>query len=715
MKNNINMNIDCSIAPWHDATKLSIKSFLSVIFGFTSAKQNGSAHSALPSVCTKIVPYPLLIVLCLFFSVGYASAFSVIITGNGSECDPYQISTVAQLKELADSVSDGVSSYSGKYFKLMNDIGSAGNPVTNPIGITQSYYFSGNFDGDGHYVYLNIVAGPSSAYSRGLFGCVINGANIHDVITKGSVSVVGSGNYGYAGGIAGYCGKNVTIYNCTNEASVSTAWDFAGGIVGDCYVSNSNETITISNCINKGTISNSCSNTYGAGGIVGTINGVYSSGVVIIDRCYNAGSISSGRSSGGIVSELFHATISNCYNSGPVSTSGTSEYYYGAGGIVGRMQDYAYVYNCYNVANVTGGGMSNKNCAGGICGTNYSQGMIKNCYNGGNVSNAPTDYLGGAVGFNYNNNGNSSGYYCIVENCYSKGSTVICGKNGEYTAGTITNCAQFTHSSYNNNKLSLAVSVNSTNYPATTTDVLIVLRDWVTAQNTALGTNKYLTWDNATSNGDNADSQGNNGGMPKFFACIPITISNFDVTTSSGQNALEWTASPSGVASSYTIYWGTPTIYWSCSSNIISPVSGNSYSHTGLTAGNTYCYEVMAVGSGDYCAENAHSTRICRTVPTCIPPAVENFSVTQPDAKGRKLQVSWTPETNITYKLYYGVNNPALGLGGLYEVPGTVTPAYTVERLTNGQPYFFVLKPIGGNYCDGTVVYPSTVTPQCNE
>ncbi len=116
-------------------------------------------------------------------------------TGSGTANSPYLISTAAQLKGRADSVNSG-NSYSGKYFKLGDDINLAYHAWT-PIGghctLTAieeggptGYYFAGNFDGDNHTISgINITNPVAGTGAYGLFGYVQGGT----VYTRGGSNV----------------------------------------------------------------------------------------------------------------------------------------------------------------------------------------------------------------------------------------------------------------------------------------------------------------------------------------------------------------------------------------------------------------------------------------------------------------------------------------------------------------------------------------------
>ena len=503
--------------------------------------------------------------------------------GSGTESDPYLICDKAALELIADLTNDGWET-SGKYFKVTANISG----VTKHIG-NNDHSFCGNFDGNDKTINLSIPA--PTAYGdvfRGLFGKVGTGAYIHNVITSGSVS---GGSYGHAGGIIGQCsGNNIKISDCTNGANVSvTAYQTVGGIIGYC----TSCTMTIYNCVNTGSVTNNGSEYY-AGGIVGEISGYSTTHNTMIDYCYNTGTVKGAYCGGGIVGMGSYFTIKNCYNKGSVSSTVTTEYYYGAGGIVGRIQECGDVYNCYNVGNISGSGASNRSSVGGICAVNYMKGTIRNCYNGGTLGNVNSTYLGGIVGYNYN----QSGYYCRVENCYSKGIGNVCGATYTSTNLSVTGCYTFTH---NDSPLSNTISSTITVNDVTSNDLCTILNAWVSAN----GRTQYNDWLNASSSTDNANSASQNGGMPKFCKCV--TAPTISVTgVGDRQITVSW-GTVTG-ASRYTLYYGQFDPDLENSWNI-SNITGTSQTVTRLTNGVPYKFAVMPVGNtaSGYCEYNKFS------------------------------------------------------------------------------------------------------------
>ena len=85
----------------------------------------------------------LLAILVVLSGFMQAQTFS---SGDGSQANPYLITSDADLQQLAADVNGGIT-YSGVYFKLTTDIDLSGiNWI--PIG-TIDYSFNGKFDGCG--------------------------------------------------------------------------------------------------------------------------------------------------------------------------------------------------------------------------------------------------------------------------------------------------------------------------------------------------------------------------------------------------------------------------------------------------------------------------------------------------------------------------------------------------------------------------------------
>ena len=121
------------------------------------------------------------------------------------------------------------------------------------------------------------------------------------------------------------------------------------------------------------------------------------------------------------------STIKNLGVEGIVTT--TAQY---AAGIVGYMENYSVVENCYNAASVTAA----KSAAGIACGlSSYSN--VKNCYNVGSIKATGSDGLAGGIA-----SGRSTGFIPKIENSYNAGTISAKKQVGALTAAsanTVTN------------------------------------------------------------------------------------------------------------------------------------------------------------------------------------------------------------------------------------------------------------------------------------
>lgn len=244
--------------------------------------------------------------------------------GDGTQGNPFQIETAAQLAYFAKTVNEG-EAYLHKYIVLTADIDLANKEWT-PIG-NYSNPFKGNFNGDNHTVTGMQISGELDRV--GLFGECIK-FNVNSAI------------------------KNITV-----KDSVICGINFVGAIVG--YA----EGINIENCRSIG---NTINGKTDVGGICGKIGG-YSVGKV--SQCYNSSKVTGRVRVGGIAE--------NCLNTGEIMIIDKA-YQSACGGIFGIFDDTtasASITACVNLGKVSGG-----ESFGGIVGRTDSEstGHISNCY-----------------------------------------------------------------------------------------------------------------------------------------------------------------------------------------------------------------------------------------------------------------------------------------------------------------------------------------------
>ena len=281
-------------------------------------------------------------------------------------------------------------------------------------GITsESKTFNGMFNGNGATINGLTITGTSTNADDavGFFGIVSGGTVDGLVFTNVSINVY---NSEMAGAVIGMMINGATVQNCTvgsdssDDTSSVTASRGNGGIVGRMTISG-----TIKGCTNYADIE--ATGTEGnTGGIVGAAYYTETDKTMTISDCHNYGVVkSAGMGVGGIVG-LSAANISDCSNNANVSGTGTS-----IGGIVGEQKNYGTLVNCTNYNEVSNGssipGESDSNPGGmgtgGIIGwirysgndTQYplsSTIVLIYCDNSGDITSQST-HNGGIVGAVY--------------------------------------------------------------------------------------------------------------------------------------------------------------------------------------------------------------------------------------------------------------------------------------------------------------------------
>ncbi len=341
-------------------------------------------------------------ILCIV--IGCNSAQNSV-TKNGTIDNPWQLSALEQLVDLAAEVNAG-DNKQGVYYIMVNDIDlqESGLNKWTAIG-SSSNQFKGHFDGGGFMVEGLKIDNELSC--QGFFGYLGSGGSVENLGVQGSVK-----GRQYIGGVVGW--SEGVIKNCRNSTVVE-GMASVGGVVGR----NSNGAVIIQS-YNKATILG----TNNIGGVVGdnygTISGSYNNGGVngtdevggivgwnwngsTVEECYNTGLVSGlNYYVGGVVGNNY-GTIIRSYNAGLVE--GVSN----VGGIVGWND--GGVQDSYNINSIVG--VSN---IGGVVGRNNGVGEITASYNTATVSGQT--YVGGIVGLNYGVCG---------DECYSTGVVEVLG------------------------------------------------------------------------------------------------------------------------------------------------------------------------------------------------------------------------------------------------------------------------------------------------
>ena len=216
--------------------------------------------------------------------------------GDGTQGNPYIITNVRGMNELASRVNSG-EDLGGKYFELGADITYDGTENNYTAIGTKDHKSSVNFDGKGHTISgININTGSDC---QGVFGfaayCTIQNLTLaNSTITNG----------GYSGGIFGW-GDGVTVSNChvTNTVTLHATGIDLGGIGGFAMYNS-----TIQGCTSAAKLSFKYN--YYNGGIMGDINGG-----TLKDCLYLGPKFDTDRN-GAILGYITQnsPTISNCYH-----------------------------------------------------------------------------------------------------------------------------------------------------------------------------------------------------------------------------------------------------------------------------------------------------------------------------------------------------------------------------------------------------------------
>ena len=341
------------------------------------------------------------------------------LTGSGTEGDPYQIRTAAELALLATFVN--ASSYSGDayhtaHYKLMNDIDlgeytSDAGWIT--IGVDANNSFKGVFDGNGKVItglYIN-----RAAANQGLFGHTTT-AEIKNLGVTGA-NVRGTSQTGILAGAA--LGSNIT--NCYSSGEVNGTAQ-VGGLFGQLFQFNNAIICTITGCHSTAKVTGTGDH---VGGLIGLFQGIDGNNHALsnlMTDCYATGDVTAGNYGGGIAGTTPASRIVSSYATGTVR-GGTA-----MGGLVGRF-DGPLAENCFATGNVSGTASN----VGGLIGlVRSSAGVIKNCYAMGAVQlSITTGAVGGIAGGLFDGN-----IRITIENCVALNPSVRGGQFNQRIIGS---------------------------------------------------------------------------------------------------------------------------------------------------------------------------------------------------------------------------------------------------------------------------------------
>ena len=305
-------------------------------------KRIGSVLLAL-ALCLSLLPTAAL-------AAGETGTMPAYSGGNGTEDDPWQISSVKDLQTLANTINEGkaaefdadaaaggkgvAGNYYGYYFKQTTDLNLSSIENWDPIGYSggQDLYFAGHYDGDGHTISNAKSTGKKDTNgfsTAGVFGWVAFGSveNLH--VENANFVATGQNNYSYVGGIAGLCYessiKNCSVVDSSMESKRDENNNCAGSIVGYSYNG------TFEKCAAE---NNRVTSMAYAGGFVGEQADKKNVGKSTFTNCYTANCTVTAKTdktnglsfAGGFVGEVTRnaLTVVNCYVYGAtLSTAGS--------------------------------------------------------------------------------------------------------------------------------------------------------------------------------------------------------------------------------------------------------------------------------------------------------------------------------------------------------------------------------------------------------
>lgn len=342
------------------------------------------------------------------------AVWSPIWAGSGTEAAPYEIPDVGKLTALQKQVNENGFSYTGKWFRLTNNI-DLNDELWTPIGVDALHSFGGSLDGGGKTISgLKVETNGACA---GLFGSVRGAYGVpvtmRDLTLKnGSVKFTSSGT-SYSGGLVAVVEGSIALElrNVVAENLTVSGGDDSGGLLGRGRVA-------MTNCHNRG---GSVTGRY-AGGLAG--NGYSNLLNHVFTGCTNSAKVVGERTAGGMTGNetVSNGSYTSCANSGSISATQGYASGIAAGGSYKQCSNSGAVTG-KQAAGITSHGNKATFCSntGAITGTDYAAGILTNggyggtvefCWNTGSVeASTPVKAFGILYGWGaYNRVRNSFSY-----------------------------------------------------------------------------------------------------------------------------------------------------------------------------------------------------------------------------------------------------------------------------------------------------------------
>jgi hypothetical protein len=401
------------------------------------------------------------------------------LTGAGTAQSPYQVASIANLREMRDSINSTYNTssniYRSAYYQLAADLDYTAETVKwAPISSGVDKKFTGTFDGNGKAI-KGLYIGTSAAYVgqvyAGLFGVIdaatIKNLSLTDFKIYTKCTTLTNSTF-CTGGIAGTANTNTNIYNCSVTGKFTTI-DSIGGI----YI----------------------------GGLCGKIQ----NGVNITNCWTNVALIAK-----------------NVLLSDPTkATPPTAAVKLNAGGITGAHEISSQtiarpeITNCYSLGGIRLEGAYTSCIVGGIVGNNTPN--ITNCVSYGVIKS--TNHLGNSKVGGIGGLRGGATVNCVALN----DSLVMVGVDADNNVGRIMNTANNQVTCYALASMLMKENNVKVAYPASNYDLdTFCGLDLTEGQDVSLILNGYIQT-NATANGQSLLSWTAVNGIPKFTSAPTVT------------------------------------------------------------------------------------------------------------------------------------------------------------------------------------------------
>ncbi|PAU94184.1 hypothetical protein CK503_08195 [Aliifodinibius salipaludis] len=315
--------------------------------------------------------------------------------GNGTESNPYKISTVEDLQKI-----NSMSYDSNLHFLQINNIDASETENWNlGKGFEPLYLSGGVYDGQGYTISdLTIDRGDKV----GLFVSVGDGVEVRNIKLE-NVDITGSGRG--TGALAGMVNQNGKVSNSSATGKVHCTDRRCGGLVGDNYgsIESSFADVTVTSIedyvgglvgLSWGSIEysyamGSVSGIYNVGGLVGRMTNNNDSYIGHVKKSYAKGDVTGKDRVGGLVgSNSSDIRITYSYASGKVtpSTTGNTK----IGGLIGTYYETdSVLQNCYWDTESTG---QTEGAGGSTSLSSYNYGLTTSEMTGSNAKTNMSEF-----------------------------------------------------------------------------------------------------------------------------------------------------------------------------------------------------------------------------------------------------------------------------------------------------------------------------------